>query len=105
MTILSVVAYVLLIGGFVAAIVSLDRYSTFMTRLRLVEPWRIGDLTFDDTDGYSRKNMLVGQYFWRKEYLNSSDPTLRSLGDSVRQTQLFAVVAIVIGIAVKMIAQ
>ena len=104
MTVLSVVAYALMIGGLATAVVSLDRYSMFMTRLRLVEPRKIGDLTFDDTDGYSKQNMLVGQYFWRKEYLNSSDPTLRALGDSVRQTQLIAIAATAAGIAVKAIA-
>ncbi len=105
MTALAVFGVVLLIGGVAAAILSIDRYSNFMTRLRLVEPSLIESFAIEYTDGWNKKNAEIYRYFWNKTYLTSSDPSIRSLGESVRKTQLVALVAFGLGLIVSAIAK
>lgn len=105
MTVLAIIGAVLLIASVAIAIVSVDRYSNFMARLRMVEPSAVQGLAGEYSDGWSKKNMEIVRYFWEKNYLTSPDPIIHSLGQSVRQSQLLALVVFGFGFVASLIAK
>ena len=105
MTILVTAGIVLLICGVVAALIGLVRYSDFLARLQVVDPSSVESLAMDYTENWSNKNFAICLFFWRKEYLSSSDNTVRTLGHTVRQTQLLAVLLVILGVIVSAFAK
>ena len=105
MNFLATTGIVLLICGVVSALIGLVRYSDFLARLQVVDPSRVESLAMDYTENWSNKNVAIGLFFWRKEYLSSPDNTVRRLGHAVRQTQLLAVLLLILGAVVSTLAK
>jgi len=86
-------AAVLALMAIVFAAYGFLKYSDFLGRLRVVAPEKADSVFMDWKENWSDKNVRIIGYFWQKEYLGD-DPKLNSLGSSVRQSNLAALVLI-----------